>query len=222
METIHVTFDELSEQTVSEKSSSGPAPNLLTPGPISSGLVQNSSPSNTYVPPTSEELKKLFDSMYDEYFEPPNDNDSDPSPPTPTEVAPILRIPEDQPESTSISQGAPNQSITPTSSCPHSSSTSPLMEGNNLDEVNPFAPSDDAPFENVFAPEYASDMSTTMESSPNHHVSSTQPHEHLTKWTSDHPIDNIIGNPSRPVSTRRQLATDALWCFFNSSRFGRQ
>ena len=55
-----------------------------------------------------------------------------------------------------------------------------------------------------------------MESSPNHLVTTTQPHEHLRKWTSDHPIDNIIGNPSRPVSTRKQLATDALWCFFNS------
>ncbi|GJY91426.1 retrovirus-related pol polyprotein from transposon TNT 1-94 [Tanacetum coccineum] len=27
----------------------------------------------------------------------------------------------------------------------------------------------------------------------------TQPHEHLRKWTASHPIDNIIGNPSRPV-----------------------
>ncbi|GJX64628.1 retrovirus-related pol polyprotein from transposon TNT 1-94 [Tanacetum coccineum] len=25
-----------------------------------------------------------------------------------------------------------------------------------------------------------------------------------------------LGNPSRPVSTRKQLATDALWCFYNS------
>ncbi|GJS69441.1 retrovirus-related pol polyprotein from transposon TNT 1-94 [Tanacetum coccineum] len=45
---------------------------------------------------------------------------------------------------------------------------------------------------------------------------STQPHEHLRKWTDSHPLDNIIGNPSRPVSTRKQLATDALWCFYNS------
>ncbi|GKC93194.1 retrovirus-related pol polyprotein from transposon TNT 1-94, partial [Tanacetum coccineum] len=45
---------------------------------------------------------------------------------------------------------------------------------------------------------------------------STQPHEHLQKWTDSHPIDNIIGNPSRPVSSRKQLATDALWCFYNS------
>ncbi|GJV33865.1 retrovirus-related pol polyprotein from transposon TNT 1-94 [Tanacetum coccineum] len=43
----------------------------------------------------------------------------------------------------------------------------------------------------------------------------TKPHEHLRKWTASHLIDNIIGNPSRPVSTQKQLATDALWCFYN-------
>ncbi|GKG02935.1 hypothetical protein Tco_0310571 [Tanacetum coccineum] len=32
---------------------------------------------------------------------------------------------------------------------------------------------------------------------------STQPHEHLQKWTGSHLIDNIIRNPSRPVSTRK-------------------
>ncbi|GJU98598.1 integrase, catalytic region, zinc finger, CCHC-type containing protein [Tanacetum coccineum] len=29
-------------------------------------------------------------------------------------------------------------------------------------------------------------------------------------------IDNIVGNPSRPVSTRKQLASDALWCCFHT------
>ncbi|GKA38829.1 hypothetical protein Tco_0731380 [Tanacetum coccineum] len=37
-----------------------------------------------------------------------------------------------------------------------------------------------------------------------------QPPDHLRKWTKDHPLDNIVGNPSRPVSTRKQLASDAL------------
>ncbi|GJR94537.1 retrovirus-related pol polyprotein from transposon TNT 1-94 [Tanacetum coccineum] len=40
METIHVTFDELTKQTAPVHSSSGPTPNLLMPGPISSGLVK--------------------------------------------------------------------------------------------------------------------------------------------------------------------------------------
>ncbi|GKC64968.1 retrovirus-related pol polyprotein from transposon TNT 1-94 [Tanacetum coccineum] len=43
-----------------------------------------------------------------------------------------------------------------------------------------------------------------------------QPPDHLRKWTKDHPLDNIVGNPSRPVSTRKQLASDALWCCFHT------
>ncbi|GKG50448.1 hypothetical protein Tco_0521548, partial [Tanacetum coccineum] len=37
-----------------------------------------------------------------------------------------------------------------------------------------------------------------------------QPIQHLSKWTKDHPLNNIVGNPSRPVSIRKQLASDAL------------
>ncbi|GKA40388.1 retrovirus-related pol polyprotein from transposon TNT 1-94 [Tanacetum coccineum] len=44
----------------------------------------------------------------------------------------------------------------------------------------------------------------------------TQTLHHLEKWSKDHPLDNIIGNPSQPVSTRKQLPTDALWCLYNS------
>ncbi|GJX03252.1 hypothetical protein Tco_0189168 [Tanacetum coccineum] len=44
----------------------------------------------------------------------------------------------------------------------------------------------------------------------------TQPPNHLRRWTKDHPFDNIVGNPSRPVSTRKQLASDALWCCFHT------
>ncbi|GJS97420.1 retrovirus-related pol polyprotein from transposon TNT 1-94 [Tanacetum coccineum] len=40
------------------------------------------------------------------------------------------------------------------------------------------------------------------------------PFEHLGRWTKDHPIANVIGDPSRSVSTRKQLQTDAMWCYF--------
>ncbi|GJX87016.1 hypothetical protein Tco_0337790 [Tanacetum coccineum] len=40
-----------------------------------------------------------------------------------------------------------------------------------------------------------------------------QPPKHISKWTKDHPIDNVIGFPSRPVSTRRQLQNEALLCY---------
>ncbi|GJV25762.1 retrovirus-related pol polyprotein from transposon TNT 1-94 [Tanacetum coccineum] len=42
------------------------------------------------------------------------------------------------------------------------------------------------------------------------------PFEHLGKWTKDHPIANVIGDPSRSVSTRNKLQTDAMWCFFDA------
>ncbi|GJY02899.1 retrovirus-related pol polyprotein from transposon TNT 1-94 [Tanacetum coccineum] len=43
-----------------------------------------------------------------------------------------------------------------------------------------------------------------------------QPPEHISKWTKDHPIDNVIGDPSRPVSTRHQLQNEALFCYFDA------
>ncbi|GJW29352.1 retrovirus-related pol polyprotein from transposon TNT 1-94 [Tanacetum coccineum] len=38
---------------------------------------------------------------------------------------------------------------------------------------------------------------------------------HGQKWTKDHPLENVIGDLNRLVSTRHQLETDAIWCFFN-------
>ncbi|GJU56894.1 retrovirus-related pol polyprotein from transposon TNT 1-94 [Tanacetum coccineum] len=49
--------------------SPGPAPNLLTPRPISLGLVPNPAPAIPYVPPTNKELELLLQPMFDEYFE---------------------------------------------------------------------------------------------------------------------------------------------------------
>ncbi|GKF02485.1 hypothetical protein Tco_0029408 [Tanacetum coccineum] len=42
------------------------------------------------------------------------------------------------------------------------------------------------------------------------------PLEHLGRWTKDHPIANMIGDPSRSVSTRKQLKIDAMWCYFDA------
>ncbi|GKD49373.1 retrovirus-related pol polyprotein from transposon TNT 1-94 [Tanacetum coccineum] len=40
--------------------------------------------------------------------------------------------------------------------------------------------------------------------------------EHITKWTKDHPLDNIIDELDRPVSTRLQLYEQALFCYYNA------
>ncbi|GJZ61562.1 retrovirus-related pol polyprotein from transposon TNT 1-94, partial [Tanacetum coccineum] len=53
-------------------------------------------------------------------------------------------------------------------------------------------------------------------------VNSAEPNQvnyppvHVRRWTKNHPLDNIVGNPSHPVSTRKQLASDALGCCFHT------
>ncbi|GKF87293.1 retrovirus-related pol polyprotein from transposon TNT 1-94, partial [Tanacetum coccineum] len=60
METIHVQFDELTEQVAPVQLSTGPTRTFLTPGQISSRLVPNSVLAAPYVPPTNKELDILF------------------------------------------------------------------------------------------------------------------------------------------------------------------
>ncbi|GJT23650.1 retrovirus-related pol polyprotein from transposon TNT 1-94 [Tanacetum coccineum] len=42
------------------------------------------------------------------------------------------------------------------------------------------------------------------------------PFEHIGKWTKNRPIANVIDNPSHSISTRKQLQTDAMWCYFDA------
>ncbi|GKF64301.1 hypothetical protein Tco_0187749 [Tanacetum coccineum] len=37
---------------------------------------------------------------------------------------------------------------------------------------------------------------------------------HDYRWTRDHPLEQVHGNPTMPVQTRRQLATDPEMCMF--------
>ncbi|GJU45409.1 retrovirus-related pol polyprotein from transposon TNT 1-94 [Tanacetum coccineum] len=70
IETIQVTFDELTTMA-SEQFSLGPAPQLMTLGTLSSGLVPNPIPQTPYVPPTNNDWDILFQPMFDEFFNPP-------------------------------------------------------------------------------------------------------------------------------------------------------
>ncbi|GKC40325.1 integrase, catalytic region, zinc finger, CCHC-type containing protein [Tanacetum coccineum] len=51
--------------------------------------------------------------------------------------------------------------------------------------------------------------STSQGSSSNVRPSHT-PFELIGRWTKDHPIENVIDDPSHSVSTRKQLKTDAM------------
>ncbi|GJZ06875.1 retrovirus-related pol polyprotein from transposon TNT 1-94 [Tanacetum coccineum] len=72
------------------------------------------------------------------------------------------------------------------------------------------APFVDDPFLNILTSEPSSQESSSIMQPTN------PPFDHISKWTKHHPLENVIGNPSRPISTSKQLHTDAMWCFFNA------
>ncbi|GJU86522.1 hypothetical protein Tco_1294068 [Tanacetum coccineum] len=70
--------------------------------------------------------------------------------------------------------------------------------------------------EPVVSTEPSSEESSSRIVIPTNVHSVNQPQEHIEKWTKDHPLDKIIGDPSRPVSTRLQLQTEALFCYYDA------
>nr|GEX55482.1 hypothetical protein [Tanacetum cinerariifolium] len=66
------------------------------------------------------------------------------------------------------------------------------------------------------SPKVASDQSSSTVSShtivhPDHQIP-----QHNSKWTKDHPLYNIIGQLTQPVSTRLQLHEQALFCYYDA------
>ncbi|GJS79445.1 retrovirus-related pol polyprotein from transposon TNT 1-94 [Tanacetum coccineum] len=184
----------------------GPEPILLTHGKISLGLVPDPVPAAPYVPPTNKDLDILFQPMFDEYLEPPNVER--PVPPAPAVQVPFVSA--GTPFSTTINQDVPSISYSPSSLEVKPPISHQGVAAGPTIEDNPFAHAEDNPFINVFAPEPSSEESSSGDVCSPDSNQVIQPHNHLIKWSKDHPLDNVIGNPSRPVSTRKQLATDAL------------
>ncbi|GKB83613.1 retrovirus-related pol polyprotein from transposon TNT 1-94 [Tanacetum coccineum] len=189
METIHVTFDELTGQTSPIHSSSGPTPNLLMPGPISFGLVPNPTPAAPYVPPTYKELVILFQPMFDEYFEPPTVDHL--VPPVPAAQVPVN--PSNPSVSISADQDKPLGNHSLSASDHQSSLVHHGVAADHSFEVNPFAPANHEPFVNVFALDPSSEASSSMKILIVESIHSTQPYKHLRKWTDSHPLIILLG-----------------------------
>ncbi|GJR52071.1 retrovirus-related pol polyprotein from transposon TNT 1-94 [Tanacetum coccineum] len=202
METIHVQFDELFEPMAPVQPGTGPAPSLLTPRQISSGIVPNLFPAAPYAPPTNKELKILFQSMFDEYLEPPRVE----RPVSPATAVQLPVISAGTPSSTTIDQDAPftSHSLSSSELQPHISHQG-VAAGSAIIEDNPFTRASNDPFVNVFTPEPSSEASSSGDvcSAESTHV--TQPRHHLRKWCKDHPFENVIGNSSRSVSIKKNL-----------------
>ncbi|GJY62580.1 retrovirus-related pol polyprotein from transposon TNT 1-94 [Tanacetum coccineum] len=215
IETIHVDFDELT--AMASEHSSSPVLHEMTSATISSGLVPNPPPSTPFVPPSRTDWDMLFQPLFDELLNPPPSVDH-PAPevvaPIDEVAAPVPAVSTGSPSSTTVDQDAPSPSNSQTTP-----DTQPPVIPNDVEEDNhdiEVAHMGNDPYFGIPIPEVPSDQSSSSDSihtnvPPDHQIS-----EHNNKWTKDHPLENIIGELARPVSTRLQLHEQALFCYYDA------
>ncbi|GKE04504.1 putative ribonuclease H-like domain-containing protein [Tanacetum coccineum] len=186
----NLDFDEMAAMA-SKHSSLGPILHEMTSATISSGLMLNPPPSTPFVPPSRSDWDLLFQSLFDELLTPLTSVDR----PAPEVIALVAEVvaPEPavstgSPSSTTVDQDAPSPNVA------HMNNDSffgiPILENDSEASSSDVIPS------------------VVHTAAPNS--------KHVTKWTKDHPLDNIIGELKRPVSTRLQLYEQALFCYYDA------
>ncbi|GKC08724.1 retrovirus-related pol polyprotein from transposon TNT 1-94 [Tanacetum coccineum] len=209
METIHVTFDKLHQLMAPVHISLGPEPMSMTPGQFSLGLIPNQVHATNYVLPTNKDLELLFQPMFDEYFEVTRVDE-----PVPSATAVNAQVVPPGPEPFIMTPGQLKSGLAPTDKELEMLFQPMFDEHLEQSRVNEPVPSATEINAQVVPPGSAQSSSGNVNSAEPNQVN--YPPDHLRRWTKDHPLDNIVGNPSHPVSTRKQLASDALWCCFHT------
>ncbi|GJX71826.1 putative ribonuclease H-like domain-containing protein [Tanacetum coccineum] len=203
IETMNVTFNELSAMTF-EQSSSKPGLQCMTSGQISSGLDLIYAPSTiTTQQPTEGELDLLFEAMYDDYI--------GGQPSATLRTASAAQAPQ------VLQTPTTSTTIADTASIPTNSSSQATDIPNTSQDVDGLETQQQhSTFVNPFAPPSTSDVESSssqyVEPSNMHTFYPPYPHEY--QWTKDHPLEQVIGEPSRPVLTRNQLRTDGDMCMY--------
>ncbi|GKE01428.1 hypothetical protein Tco_1389411 [Tanacetum coccineum] len=191
--------------------SAGPGPQLITLGTINSGLVQNIPSPTPAVLPTKNDWDSFFQPMFDEYFKPPPNVDHL-VPKVPTTVPTASTS---SPSSTIVDQDAPSTSNSQTTSEQQSSVIPQGVEDDfyyiEVAHIN------NDPYFGIPIPEPSFEETTLQGVIPSNFHHLNQSFNTITKLTNNHPLENIIGDPSRPVSTRSQLQEHAIWCYFDAN-----
>nr|GEZ28856.1 hypothetical protein [Tanacetum cinerariifolium] len=111
-----------------------------------------------------------------------------------------------------------NNHTTPAPTCQNLSITSSVTSNENITQAEPHAENDqvaDDEFINIFSTPVQDQGETS-----SRHVDSSNMHTFYQRypfeqhWIKDHPLEQVIGNPSQSVRTRRQLESDAEMCMF--------
>nr|GEW17741.1 hypothetical protein [Tanacetum cinerariifolium] len=240
IESIHVNFDELplmaSDQLssdpapecqtmASDQLSSDPAPECQTmasdqlssdPAPECQTMAsdQNSSdPAPEYrTVQMSNELDLLFSSMFDELL-----NGSSKVVSKSSAVSAANNPNQHQQYITPLTNHT-----TPAPTCQVPTLAPTVISSENINQAETYAENDqvaDDEFINIFSTSVKDQGETSsrhVDSSNMHTFYQRFPSEH--RWTKDHPLEQVIGNPSQPVRTRRQLESDAEMCMFTLTK----
>ncbi|GKG13797.1 hypothetical protein Tco_0350757, partial [Tanacetum coccineum] len=128
-------------------------------------------------------------------------------------VAPVPTVSTGSPSSTIVDQDAPSPSNSQTTL----ETQSPILpndveeDNHDLDVVH----MNNDPFFGITIPENDSEASYS-DVIPTIVQTAAPYSEHITKYTKDHPLDNIIGELKRPVSIRLQLHKQDLFCYYDA------
>ncbi|GJR58345.1 putative ribonuclease H-like domain-containing protein [Tanacetum coccineum] len=169
METMNVTFDELSAMAF-EQSSSKPGLQSMTSGQISSGL------DLTYAPSTITTQQ-------------------------PTEAPQALQTPTAT-TTTADTAPTPTNSSSQATNCPNSSQDVDELETQQHGQHQPATIADNVPNAMFDGNTFVNPFATP----------STEILNLISQY--DHPLEQVIGEPSRPVLTRNQLRSDGDMCMY--------
>ncbi|GJZ97783.1 retrovirus-related pol polyprotein from transposon TNT 1-94 [Tanacetum coccineum] len=202
---VDIDFDELTALYV------------MTPATISSRLMPNPPPSTPFVQPLITDWDMLFQSLFDELLNPPPTVDH-PAPevvaPINEVAAPVPAVSTDSTSSTTVDQDTPSPSNSQTTP-----DTQPPVILNDVEEDNhdiEVAHMGNDPYFGILISEVPSDQSLSSDSIHTNVPLDHQIFKHNNKWTKDHPLENIIGELARLVSTRLQLHEQALFCYYDA------
>ncbi|GKB41484.1 retrovirus-related pol polyprotein from transposon TNT 1-94 [Tanacetum coccineum] len=161
-------------------------------------LVPNVSPPTDTNTLSLQELEFLFSPLFEEYFTLGNQSVS---------------------KSSSLSDNSKQQDTQPTANIqpitkPINPTTNVNAEENNNDQAADAQIKENEIF-NIFSTPIReeAELSTRNVDISNMHTF-YQHHQSEHRWSKDHPLKQVRGNPSKPVQTRRQLATNPKMCMF--------
>nr|GEZ62641.1 hypothetical protein [Tanacetum cinerariifolium] len=212
MESIHVNFDEL-PQMASDHVSSNPAPEcqrMALEHDSLSLVIQHQAnvPQADRTVTTSNELDLLFSLMFDELL-----NGSSKVVSKSSVVCSADALNQCQQHTTPL-----NNHTTPAPTCQVPTLAPTITSSENINQAETYAENDqvtDDEFINIFCTPVQDQGETSschVDSSNMHTFYQRYPSKH--RWTKDHPPEQVIGNPSQSVRTRRQLESHAKMCMF--------